>query len=182
MTEHLKKRIADAFLALIRQKNMDKISVKDLADYCHISRQSFYYHYRDILEVIEWILHQRLEKLLVRNLNCQNQKEAVEIFWDFSQQNRTFIHKLLASKYHDILTPMLIKSLKKYLQEFFRLRLNDSSISYGEINMTLNFCAYGLLGILLEDSYSEKQENKKSAVEQICSVLSKLLSEPSYDK
>lgn len=178
MTEHLKDRIADAFLTLTRQKNVDKISVKDLADYCRISRQSFYYHYQDILEVIEWIWNRRLEKLLARNLQCRTQEEAVEVFLDFAQENRVFVHKLLASKYHDITGPMLIKSLKKYLKEFFRLRFNDSSISYADINMTLNFCVYGLLGLLLENSYGEKQENKKNAVEQICKVLSKLLDEP----
>ena len=174
MTEPLKDRIAEAFLTLIRQKNIDKISVKDLVDHCHISRQSFYYHYRDILEVIEWILNRRLEKLLTRNLQCQTQEEAVEVFLEFSQMNRTFIHKLLASKYHDILAPMLIKSLKRYLQEFFRLRLSDSAMSYADTNITLNFCAYGLLGLLLENSCGDNKENKKNAVQQICRVLSKL--------
>ena len=36
MTGQLKDRIAAAFLTLIKQKNVDKISVKDLAEHCRL--------------------------------------------------------------------------------------------------------------------------------------------------
>ena len=72
MTGQLKDRIAAAFLTLIKQKNVDKISVKDLAEHCQISRQTFYYHYQDILEVVEWIFHRRMEDLLAKSLQCYN--------------------------------------------------------------------------------------------------------------
>ena len=68
MTGQLKDRIAAAFLTLMKQKNVDKISVKDLAEHCQISRQTFYYHYQDILEVVEWIFHCRMEDLLAKSL------------------------------------------------------------------------------------------------------------------
>lgn len=68
MTGQLKDRIAAAFLTLMKQKNVDKISVKDLAEHCQISRQTFYYHYQDILEVVEWIFHRRMEDLLAKSL------------------------------------------------------------------------------------------------------------------
>ena len=60
MKTQMKETIADAFIALARKKSIDKITVKDLVDYCDISRQSFYYHFQDILEVIEWNM-QRIE-------------------------------------------------------------------------------------------------------------------------
>lgn len=72
MTGQLKDRIAAAFLTLIKQKNVDKISVKDLAEHCQISRQTFYYHYQDILEVVEWIFHRRMEDLLAKSLQCDS--------------------------------------------------------------------------------------------------------------
>lgn len=48
-----KEVIADAFVSLAQRKNADKITVKDLVEACGISRQTFYYHFQDILEVIE---------------------------------------------------------------------------------------------------------------------------------
>ena len=54
MPVQVKPMIAEAFIRLSKQKNIDKITVKDLVEACGISRQTFYYHFQDILEVIEW--------------------------------------------------------------------------------------------------------------------------------
>ena len=61
-----KQVIFDAFMALSREKSVDKITVKDLVETCHISRQTFYYHFQDIVEVIEWAFEQALEEALSR--------------------------------------------------------------------------------------------------------------------
>ena len=53
MPVNMKNMIADAFLAMTARKSVDKITVKDLVEACDISRQTFYYHFQDILEVIE---------------------------------------------------------------------------------------------------------------------------------
>ena len=58
MPVQVKPMIAEAFIRLSKQKNIDKITVKDLVEACGISRQTFYYHFQDILEVIEWSLDQ----------------------------------------------------------------------------------------------------------------------------
>ena len=54
MPANMKGMIADAFVSLSGEKPIDKITVKDLVEKCSISRQTFYYHFQDILEVIEW--------------------------------------------------------------------------------------------------------------------------------
>ena len=59
MAENVKEKIAETFLAMTARKSFDKITIKDLVQECGISRQAFYYHFQDILDVIEWIM-QRL--------------------------------------------------------------------------------------------------------------------------
>ena len=49
-----KKTIAETLFRLLERKPVDKITVKELVDACGISRQGFYYHFRDIMEVVEW--------------------------------------------------------------------------------------------------------------------------------
>ena len=44
----VKAAVADALLELIRRKDADKITVKDLVEVCGISRQTFYYHLRTL--------------------------------------------------------------------------------------------------------------------------------------
>lgn len=54
MSAEMKRMIAETLHELLRKKPLDKITVKELADCCHISRQTFYYHFQDIMQVVEW--------------------------------------------------------------------------------------------------------------------------------
>ena len=57
MPVDMKSIIADTFLHMVQHGNIDKITVKALIDACHISRQTFYYHFKDIMDVLEWSGH-----------------------------------------------------------------------------------------------------------------------------
>ena len=61
MAVNMKSMIAETFMALSKTKDVDKITVMDLVKACHISRQTFYYHFQDILEVIEWSMQQAFQ-------------------------------------------------------------------------------------------------------------------------
>ena len=50
----------DGFIELSKQMPIDKITVKKVTDYIGITRNTFYYHYQDIYNVLEWIVETQL--------------------------------------------------------------------------------------------------------------------------
>ena len=62
---------------LIRRKDADKITVKDLVEVCGISRQTFYYHFKDIVDVVEWAAQQGVQRLVRESLNAATPQEAL---------------------------------------------------------------------------------------------------------
>ena len=53
-----KQALAQALKQLVPQKGFDKISVSDITGACGMGRQSFYYHFQDKFELLEWIYQQ----------------------------------------------------------------------------------------------------------------------------
>ena len=47
--------IAYAFKDLLSEKPINKITINDITDKCNINRQTFYYHFQDIRDLVEWI-------------------------------------------------------------------------------------------------------------------------------
>ena len=80
MPVNVKRMIADTFLQLSKEKRVDKITVKDLVERCGISRQTFYYHFQDILEVIEWSVQQAFQALLARSLDSSDPEAVLRDF------------------------------------------------------------------------------------------------------
>ena len=60
----MKKMIAEAAWRLLTEKKVRKLTVKDIVEECHITRQSFYYHFEDIPDLLRWVLEQGLERMM----------------------------------------------------------------------------------------------------------------------
>ena len=98
MPVQVKPMIAEAFIRLSKQKNIDKITVKDLVEACGISRQTFYYHFQDILEVIEWSLDQAFSHLLEQSLAADDPEAVLRGFLETSEESAELLQKLLHSQ------------------------------------------------------------------------------------
>lgn len=56
MSGFTKEIIARTFTELLDEKPMSKITVKDIVERCGVNRNTFYYHFRDIPDVVEFIM------------------------------------------------------------------------------------------------------------------------------
>ena len=80
MPADMKTIIADTFAQMIRKGDIDKITVKNVIEECHISRQTFYYHFHDLMEVLEWSFERAAKKLLQESMEADGLQAALERF------------------------------------------------------------------------------------------------------
>lgn len=156
MPVNVKPMIADAFLKLSKEKNIDKITVKDIVDECGISRQSFYYHFQDILEVIEWSAEQAFQKLLARSMETDDAEAVFQDFIAASDEASAMLRKLLNSQKREQVERLMVRTVRTYLQEMIRQKGPITDIPYEDAETALSFCTYGIVGLLLE--YCEKKD------------------------
>lgn len=52
-----KRALAHTMKELMKQKSLSRISVGDICESCGMSRKSFYYHFRDKYDLVNWIFH-----------------------------------------------------------------------------------------------------------------------------
>ena len=64
MAKFTKKAIMACLLELLKTKNIDKITVKDICEKCEINRNTFYYYFCDIYDVLNSIFLDEIEKLV----------------------------------------------------------------------------------------------------------------------
>ena len=128
----MKAVIAEAFLKLSRQKSVDKITVKDLVEACGISRQTFYYHFQDILEVIQWSAQQFFQEVLKRSLEAKTPEAAMEAFVSAAVQAEPLLQKLLRSQRREQVERLLVQAVRTYLRELLRGRETELLLPYAD--------------------------------------------------
>ena len=55
MSNITKKAMAQSLKKMLLVKDLDKITIIDITNACEINRQTFYYHFKDIYDLLEWI-------------------------------------------------------------------------------------------------------------------------------
>ena len=150
MPVNMKNMIAETFLTMTREKNIDKITVRELVEKCGISRQTFYYHFQDIWEVIEWSMEQVLQEALERTLKAETPEAGIRVFLSMAVEGHELIQKLLSSQRREYVERLFIRGVESYLREVLQYKAPDMTFRYSDMEVALHFYAYGIVGVLLE--------------------------------
>lgn len=170
MPVDMKTVIADGLNELLKQKNIDKITVKELVDTCHISRQTFYYHFQDIMDVIEWNQRRVLERAIQDSLSASNLRESVRSMVRDAFQNREMILQLISSARRDEIERLFLKTARTHLENLVRERASEVTVTPADVDSVLCFYSWGMVGMMLTD-----MERKNPDVELLADQIYKLL-------
>lgn len=165
MPVDMKTIIANTFMDLLRQGNVDKITVKQLIDVCHISRQTFYYHFQDITDVMEWTIRRQTARLLERGLQLQDMQAALQLLIASSVEQYPLMRKLLQSQRRSHLEAFMVESLRAYLDGLMRFHHQGMAVSQQDKELYLQYSACGLFGALLDNCGKDNFDQKRLAAQ-----------------
>ncbi len=110
--------LAEALKKSMASQALDQITVKGLTEKCGITRPTFYYHFRDIYDLLTWIyLNEEIPDLD----KVSQWGEAVMKIGRYCLGNRTFVRQTYDSAGRDL----LIEFLSNRLYRFHMRRLDE---------------------------------------------------------
>ena len=108
----MKTQIADTFSELLEKEDLDKITVTKLIEACQISRQTFYYHFHDIMDVLEWTFRRATHELLEKSLNESERINALLAYLQFVKKHRKKLKRLVDSRKWYQIEGMMVDAVK----------------------------------------------------------------------
>ena len=91
MSDITKRAISASLKKILCEKNLSKITVQDIADDCGINRQTFYYHFQDIYDLMEWTCIEDAEKVLKENRTYGTWQEGFLVVFVLAKKGKVFI-------------------------------------------------------------------------------------------
>ena len=64
MANFTKKAIRDSFVKLLNEKPLSQITVRDIVEDCGVNRNTFYYYYQDLPQLMESIVNEDAERII----------------------------------------------------------------------------------------------------------------------
>ena len=101
MQQFTKKEIKSSMLRLLQSKPLDSIKVKDIIDDIGISRNTFYYHYHDIYDVLKDIFDDTMADFNKPKPERFDWEKAFQKMSENSLIKKSIITNIFKSKYSD---------------------------------------------------------------------------------
>lgn len=151
--------LRDAFIELLQEMDIEKISVNRLAERATINRVTFYLHYRDIPDMLEKMANDMIEDIHQVLYNTpQNPKLAEETDWpmlvnllEHIAQNAKFYKVILAINRTTIFSDHLLKLLAELVTERLNSRENESLLVKASIqkDIAIWYGSSALIGTII---------------------------------
>lgn len=164
-----KKALAQSLKELGSTKILDKITVADITDHCGVNRQTFYYHFNDKYELLNWIYTQDLFLPLTKDLTLENWGEKLVQLFRYMKQQKSFFMNTIKSSNN-----FFAEYSNRIFAELFKKAITDldmySHLSEKEQDIYARFFAYGLTGVIVDwamKGMKEKEEELSTLLQHM---------------
>lgn len=128
-----KKALANALKELMSEKSFSKISVSDICEKCNMNRKSFYYHFKDKYDLVNWVFDTEFLSVISR------QYTSVSLDWlvalcTYFYDNREFYKKALNIKGQNSFFEHFYELLFAAFQSSLREMAGPENISDFQVN------------------------------------------------
>lgn len=155
VNEHTKYRLVKAIKEVMVAKALDQITVQEIVDQANITRQTFYRHFKDKYDLVNWYFDKEaLKTIRQMGISCSLEEGLIGKF-QCMEKNKVFFmsafqssgcnslleydYQLIHNFYRDVI---LKKDKDAFTNEIdFLLTL----YSYGAVNMIVNWTSKGML-------------------------------------
>ena len=91
MSQVTKRALEQSLKNLLLKKPLNKITVSDITDDCGINRMTFYYHFKDIYDLVEWSCLEDAKRALEENKTYETWQEGFLRIFEAVRENKPFI-------------------------------------------------------------------------------------------
>jgi len=152
--------LADSIVQLMDKRELSKITVQQIVDNCNVTRQTFYRHFYDKYQLVNYVFQSEIKEIIQDSSLSDPWQEVLARMLDKMQQKKSFYHNILHSNSQTYLQNLIIdftrSAYEKEIEKRGQLECIDSSMEFA-----LQFNSFGAVGSIfnwISDGMEEAPE------------------------
>ena len=150
MSQTTKKALAASLKRLLADKPLDKITVTDIAEDCGVNRQTFYYHFQDIYDLVEWVYTSEATAAIGGKKTYDTWQEGFLHIFQYALENRSFITRTYHSISREHLERYLYHETYELMLGVVEEKAQGLPVREEDRAFIAHFYKYAFVGLVLE--------------------------------
>ena len=170
MSDLTKQALIASFKKLLETEPFDKITISDITNDCGLSRQTFYYHFRDIFDMIRLIYNsESLNEIGGRGGYGTWQDKIRELF-DYTLNNKSLILGTFNSKCRNDLVGYYMDVSIRKISDIVEMK-SDGDIAEKDKKFIASVYAYAFVGIMVDWISDGMKESSEEMVDRVYKIV-----------
>lgn len=171
MAETTKKALAASLKKLLSEKPLDKITVIDITEDCEVNRQTFYYHFKDIYDLVEWIYTSEATKALGGKKTYDTWQQGLLQIFEYVLLNKEFVKSTYHSLNREHLERYLYNETYNLLIGVVEEKADGMPVRNDDKAFIAHFYKYAFVGLMLEWIGTGMKEEPAVIVERLSIMI-----------
>ncbi len=168
MSNMTKRMLAFSLRKLLSKTTLDNITIQDITDGAEVSRKTFYYHFQDIYDLMEWTLNDDAQRFLKGGVLSMGWKDGLgELIRSMQEENRMLVLNAYRSLGPETLGRYIIAIIEPLMNSTIDHLSGSENLSESDRKFTVHLYSYGLVGLLLGWIHNDMQFDEDMSLERI---------------
>lgn len=171
MAQFTKYALENSLKKLLAQKPLNKITVSDITEDCGINRMTFYYHFKDIYDLVEWACLEDAKKALEGKKTAETWQQGFVQIFQAVRENKPFILNVyrcvsreMVEKYLSPLTENLLMGVIDEISANMVVRSEDKAF-------IAQVYSYAFIGLLLDWIKDDMRQDPQELISRFARVI-----------
>ena len=171
MSNITKYALESSLKKMMLTKPLDKITIRDLTEDCGISRMAFYYHFKDIYDLVEWACVEDAAKALEGKKTYRTWQQGLLQIFEAVYENRPFVLNAFRALDREKIEKFLFGLTSDLILGVVEEQAQEKSVTEEEKRFIADFYKYSFVGIMLDWIQKGMKEDYRETVDAVCIIL-----------
>ena len=88
MAAFTKTAIRNSFIKLLNERPISQITIRDIVDDCGVNRNTFYYYFQDLPQLVETIVNEEADRMIREHPSIDSIEDCLHAIIGFALENR----------------------------------------------------------------------------------------------
>lgn len=171
MSQITKRALEQSLKNLLLKKPLTKITINDIAEDCGINRMTFYYHFRDIYDLVEWVCLEDARKALEEKKTYDTWQQGYLQIFEVVRENKPFVMNVYRCVHQEQVEKYVKPLVDNLVMGIIREEIGDMVVRDEDQEFIARTYSYIFIGTMLDWIKDDMKEDPRQIVNHLAILI-----------